>query len=185
MDIITHSGLSFEFENVDPDMICIEDIAHALSMQCRFAGHVDRFYSVAEHCVNMSLLCPEDPLGALLHDAAEAYCVDVPSPLKKIWRGKSKSAVSFYDETEKKILEVILQKYLSRSTYHHSISEMDIYLCHLEAYKLFLEVPDWCTIPDHPFSEFPLHPYLTFGHSPKGAKELFMRRFLELNTSFV
>lgn len=74
-----------------------EDIAHALSMQCRYNGHVQRFYSVAEHCV---LLCDwayyrmpaanggnrlnrvEAALWALLHDAAEAYCGDMVRPLK-------------------------------------------------------------------------------------------------------
>ena len=59
------------------------DIAHALSLLCRYGGHVDRFYSVAEHCVLMSeAVSPENALVALLHDATEAYVVDVPRPLK-------------------------------------------------------------------------------------------------------
>lgn len=77
-------------EDVDP-----VDIAHALSLLCRYGGHVDRFYSVAEHCVLMSQWiedtgAPGDPqrarrlaLWALLHDATEAYVVDVPRPLKR------------------------------------------------------------------------------------------------------
>jgi hypothetical protein len=70
-------------EDVDP-----RDIAHALSNLCRYAGHVDRFYSVAEHCVLMSLWLLTQgydesvQLEALLHDATEAYVVDVPRPLK-------------------------------------------------------------------------------------------------------
>jgi hypothetical protein len=59
------------------------DIAHALSLLCRYGGHVDRFYSVAEHCVLMSnAVAPEHALAALLHDATEAYVCDVPRPLK-------------------------------------------------------------------------------------------------------
>jgi hypothetical protein len=40
-------------------------------------------YSVAEHSVRVSYLCsPENQLWALLHDASESVCVDVPRPLK-------------------------------------------------------------------------------------------------------
>lgn len=66
-------------QDVDP-----LDIAHALSMLCRYNGQVDRFYSVAEHCWLMSQVMPtpELALEALLHDASEAYCGDMVRPLK-------------------------------------------------------------------------------------------------------
>ena len=71
--------LSPRADEIDP-----VDIAHALSLLCRYGGHVDRFYSVAEHCVLMSHAVPaEHALWALLHDATEAYVVDVPRPLKR------------------------------------------------------------------------------------------------------
>lgn len=73
------------FYPLDPrvDEVDLRDIAHALSLLCRYGGHVDRFYSVAEHCVLMSqAVAPEHALAALLHDATEAYVVDVPRPLK-------------------------------------------------------------------------------------------------------
>jgi hypothetical protein len=75
------------FYPLDPraDEIDPTDIAHALSLLCRYGGHVDRFYSVAEHCVLMSrAVAPEHALAALLHDATEAYVVDVPRPLKAV-----------------------------------------------------------------------------------------------------
>lgn len=83
----THSGKRFHPFDPHAEDVCIEDIAHALSNLCRFAGHVATFYSVASHSVFVSELVvrlghPEHALAALLHDAAEAYYVDVPSPLK-------------------------------------------------------------------------------------------------------
>lgn len=68
--------------------ISLQDIAHALAQQCRFSGHTSTFYSVAQHSVLASLMVAKvgslsDQLWALMHDASEAYLVDLPSPLKK------------------------------------------------------------------------------------------------------
>ena len=54
--ITTHSGVRFWPLLPNPDDILIEDIAHSLSLQCRFAGHSRVFYSVAEHSVRVSQL---------------------------------------------------------------------------------------------------------------------------------
>ncbi|MGN6416163.1 MAG: hypothetical protein ACTHMC_01635 [Pseudobacter sp.] len=81
--IRTFSGHYFNVFEPDASMICIEDIAHALSNQCRFGGHSPKFYSVAQHCVLMSdMMHKRFKLDALLHDASEAYLVDVPKPIK-------------------------------------------------------------------------------------------------------
>lgn len=84
----TFTGRAVDPINMESDEVCIEDIAHALSMQCRFAGHCTEFYSVAEHSVRVSLLIQQeghDAMGcilALLHDAAEAYLPDIIRPIK-------------------------------------------------------------------------------------------------------
>jgi len=80
----TFTGRRFYPLDPRPEEIEPADIAHALSLLCRYGGHVDRFYSVAEHCLLMSqAVAPAHALAALLHDATEAYVVDVPRPLKR------------------------------------------------------------------------------------------------------
>jgi 5'-deoxynucleotidase YfbR-like HD superfamily hydrolase len=87
-----------------PEMIDLEDIAHALSMQPRFGGHLPYFYSVATHSCMCADAAPEGhKLAALLHDASEAYLLDVPSPIK--------SRLTNYYEIEDKLMAVIAQKF--------------------------------------------------------------------------
>lgn len=85
-EILLSSGRYFNFRDPDPEVVTVEVIAGSLSKMCRFTGHVSRFYSVAEHSVRCSYLVPdEDRLEALMHDAAEAFIVDLPSPLKAMF----------------------------------------------------------------------------------------------------
>lgn len=82
--IITYTGVRFWPLDPRPEEINIEDIAHSLSMLCRFNGHIKNFYSVSEHCVRVSAECrKENKLCGLLHDASEAYLCDIPTPLKQ------------------------------------------------------------------------------------------------------
>ena len=80
----THSGLAFYHQDPKPEDIRIGDIAHALSMLCRFGGHSKHFYSVAQHSVLVSSIVARHlQLSALLHDATEAYIGDMVHPLKE------------------------------------------------------------------------------------------------------
>lgn len=102
--IQTYTGVIFDLKNPDIDLIDIEDIAHALSMLCRFGGHTKTFYSVAQHSYEVSQLVPDDlKLTGLLHDASEAYLTDLPKPIKNLVQG--------YSETENKIMSIIAEKF--------------------------------------------------------------------------
>ena len=88
--ITTYTGRKFRLWDPDPEMIDLRDISAGLSKICRFAGQIDRFYSVAEHSLNVWRLCeplnpdPNTQIACLLHDAAEAYIGDLPTPLKRL-----------------------------------------------------------------------------------------------------
>lgn len=101
----TFSGRKFWPLDPRAEEVHIEDIAHALSMQCRYGGHCTRFYSVAEHSVLMARTFANRDLAlwALLHDAAEAYVADVPRPLKRFLPG--------YKEAENKVMTAICDRF--------------------------------------------------------------------------
>ncbi|KKK51984.1 hypothetical protein LCGC14_3109490 [marine sediment metagenome] len=83
--ILTYSGLNFLLYGEDIDAFRLEDIAHSLSMQCRYTGHTKQFYSVAEHCILMSRYVTDldCKVMALYHDAVETYIGDIASPVKR------------------------------------------------------------------------------------------------------
>lgn len=81
--IQTFTGKQFWPLDPRPEDFDVQDIAHALANLCRFGGHSLVFYSVAQHSCHVANLCPDGyELEGLMHDAAEAYLVDVPRPIK-------------------------------------------------------------------------------------------------------
>jgi len=102
--IQTYSGRAFFPARPDSDHVHINDIAASLSKQCRYAGHCLRFYSVAEHCCHLADVAPDEhKLTALMHDASEAYLVDIPRPIKPLLRE--------YKTIESNLMAVIGSKY--------------------------------------------------------------------------
>ena len=86
--LTTFTGGKVDYANPQPEQINMMDIATALSRECRYAGHASHFYSVAQHSVLCSRIAPPElAIEALLHDAAEAYLKDIPSPLKALLPG--------------------------------------------------------------------------------------------------
>jgi len=116
--IRTFTGKYIDPLNPDPALICIEDIAHALSMLPRFGGHTQRFYSVAQHSIACCSWAPDEhKLAALLHDASEAYLLDIPSPVKKRIPG--------YAEAEDRLMAVIAAKFGFEWPLHEDIKAID------------------------------------------------------------
>lgn len=84
------TGRYIDYDDPRPEQISLEDVAHGLSMLCRYGGHTPFFYSVAEHAVLVAGLLAEDGwtppliLAGLHHDDHEAYLGDLPTPLKNV-----------------------------------------------------------------------------------------------------
>ena len=83
--IKTRNGYFVNVFKPDPATIDIRDIAFALARMPRFGGHTNEFFSVARHSVAVHNMMQTDELRlcALLHDASEAYLIDIPSPIKQ------------------------------------------------------------------------------------------------------
>lgn len=173
--IETVSGKQIYFLEPTGDMFDITDIAHALSNTCRYTGHCNRFYSVAEHSVHVSNLLKGTPyeLDGLLHDAAEAYLPDVASPIKQF--------LADYNAMEDRLLSVIFKKYNLEYPFHPSVKVCDLQMLSTEAHYLLPSRGDtWDSVwgrrgrpkVDHGFKPNCLEPAV--------AKNLFLERYKEL-----
>jgi uncharacterized protein len=102
--IQTYTGKTINIFDIDPSQIEIVDIAHALSMMCRFNGHVTKFYTIAEHSIHVARLLPLHlQLQGLMHDASEAYISDLSRPIK--------GSINGYKEIEERLMAAIAVKY--------------------------------------------------------------------------
>lgn len=127
--IQTFSGKKFYPLDPDPELICIEDIAHALSNECRFGNHSKKFYSVAQHSVQMAANCFKSTVlrkEALLHDASEAYLSDICRPLKY------SPPFAFYREAEERLQRMIYEKWGLHPAPNIAIKEADRFMFNLE-----------------------------------------------------
>lgn len=162
----TFTGRSLVPQAPTPDAISIKDIAHALSQQCRFAGQIGCFYSVAQHSVICSQLCaPEDALAGLLHDAAEAYLGDLPRPVKAVVGER-------YHALDVHLTTVILQQFGLAGPLPPSVIEADDLLCRVEAHELFPDPPAWASAIEEPMTHFRILPW-----GAMRAETEFLKRF--------
>ena len=181
--IQTFTGKAFPVLDPRPDDVVIDDIAHALSMLCRFTGHVRTFYSVAQHCVLVAEVVrrfqPENRplhLAALLHDAAEAYIQDLPRPIKRL-----NGIRAFYKPVEEVVEEAIRARFFVPTAVWGSpaIKVADEMLLRTECRDLMGPLhPAWSRElhPDHGTTM----PERIVPWSPQEAEERFLARFDEL-----
>lgn len=147
--IRTYSGLYVNVFEPTEDMICIEDICHALSNQSRFSGHVYKFFSVAQHSSNCAWnVEDEHKPAALLHDATEAFLVDIPTPIK--------NNLEHYKRLEDNLNRIIANKFGYQYPFHESIKKVDRQMLQLEWDNLMINHDSkWiCLSPDEAKKEF-------------------------------
>lgn len=169
-NIQCRSGLYFDFLNPHQSNILVQDIAHALSMQCRFNGHTAHFYSVAEHSVHCShIVPPEDAFVALMHDAAEAYIGDVAKPLKNI--------LPDYKEVEERVERALFQQLGIQYPFPDSVKIADVEMLKLEQQYAMHSTDQW---HDTYQVEIP-NVFLRFW-SPTEARDQFLLRYEHLRS---
>lgn len=136
--LTTYTGAKFDPEVLDKDSIRIEDIAHGLARTPRFGGQCNKFYSVAQHSMYVAdLLREKHPhlvYTGLMHDAAEAYLSDIPSPLKQGMDG--------YQRIEDRVTAAIFVKfgvfdYRNTEYDYLALKNSDLAACWMEAQYLF------------------------------------------------
>lgn len=157
-----------------PEDVCIEDIAHALGMICRYGGHCLDFYSVAEHSVYVSQLVPQEhALVALLHDAAEAYCCDIPRPLKIDLLG--------YKEIEERNWRAICDAFALNPELPQCVHDADVAMLFAERKAVMAPtlspLEDWGMGLKTPINADRIR---IFAHMPGRASLMFLNRFHEL-----
>lgn len=163
----TPSGGMFWPLDPRPDEVHIGDIAHSLSNMCRYGGCCNSFYSVAEHSVYVSYQVPEEhALTALMHDATEAYCVDVPRPIKRHLAG--------YHDIELRLWAAIAQRFGLPAQMPDCVKDADNAVLLAEKQQIMLPSPAPWSVPGEPADVF------IACLSPSSARLMFLRRFNEL-----
>jgi len=136
--------------NPNPAEISFTEIARALSRIARFTGHTDRFYSVAEHCVNCVAVFSFHAAGdiytdphlrdiaqdILMHDAAEAYLGDVSSPLKRV-------IAECYKPLEANMHAAIAARFNLGGTAPEWVKRCDLEVLNAEKLALMPEAGEW------------------------------------------
>jgi hypothetical protein len=142
--MLTYSGNYIDVANIQPEQLNLQDICRSLSLQCRWNGHLGKFYSVAQHSMVLAEACrilnycPDACTWALCHDFSEAYFSDVPLPIKR------NPNMKWFVQQEKQLGDLIFNRFVTpegtvaRQTWHEAVDGLDKALAVVE-YEVFAE----------------------------------------------
>jgi len=166
------SGAMMNYLDPDSSEVTIDDIASALSNVCRFSGHLPRFYSVAQHAVNTSRIVPlEYAFDALMHDTAEAFTNDLPTPLKV--------ALPIFKELEVKIETAMAKRFMFTYPLADPVKLADSQMLMLEKVYVKEDSNHWTAFDGIQYEH--LMPLVDLqSWQPRRAKREFLERFEEL-----
>lgn len=177
--IQTYTGVYVRPLDLDPETIDIQDIAHALSNQCRYSGHVRKFYSVGQHCV-LAVRCAREYLkvgndieklfSILMHDSPEAYLQDVARPLKEEeYFGQA------YRGAEKRAEKVLAEVFGFIYPFPDEVKMADLMMLGVEKRDLLPPGPDWEILEGIEIPKFEVIPW-----TPERAKTEFLNLYANL-----
>ena len=183
--IQTYGGTKFDPLRPHPSGVHLRDIAHALSLKCRFGGHCTRFYSVAEHSVYVAWevlrrkqaqtrpvrgLLKDTGLKALLHDAAEAYLADIPRPVKPALQG--------WHTVETRVERTIFDAFGLTGDLPRLVHAVDSAVLANERRDLMVECDGWDPLPP------PVVGLTIRGLSPPAAETAFIAAFKAITHAY-
>ena len=169
--IQTNKGEFFDFLKPSEYTPTIFEVGYALSNLCRFTGHVEEFYSVAQHSVLVSLIVPQHlAYEGLMHDCAEAFIGDMSAPLKRL--------LPQYKDIERAVEMAIFPRLGLTYPSPTEVKRADLVALATEQRDLFVRQRQWSELsgiePIEPIAE-KIQPL-----PPKEAYKLFLNRYSEL-----
>lgn len=175
-----YSGKPFYPLDPRPEEIELTDIAHALSLLCRYGGHAKHFYSVAQHSIGVSYVIGGGPLQqiwGLMHDAAEAYVGDLTRPMKQ---ALSARAPQVYGAIESAVMQAIRQRFNLGPEPTSAVKHADNIMAATEKRDIMRRSKfSWGQMPA------PLAPFRLTYMSAHEAKAAFLARYAELHEAIL
>lgn len=176
----TASGGCFHVLTPIEAEVKVEDIAHHLAHIGRYTGACSVLWSVGSHCLEVSRRIERaggsklEQLQGLLHDASEAYLVDVPRPFKP---DVSIAGASYYD-VEERIMRCIFRALDVAWPMAPIVKETDDGMAYDEVANFF--PPDSFIWRRYSITEKKTN-LLPYSCYPGFTKNAFLRRFQELS----